>query len=115
MVKLTIVVVTFFFAILISAIAVLPLEVYIIRDISKLYGVQFILNLPREVIFGSLLIISLLKIDTKELFHDRNKADDDDEYGIVASIQTILKGAVFVIILLISWWIAYVIHAVNHF
>jgi hypothetical protein len=101
---------------MISALAVLPLEVYIIRDISQLYGIDYVVNLPREVLFGALMLIGLLKINLKDKdIFDKKKDEDEDEYGIMAGVKSFIKVILFVVVLLMSWLVAYIVHAVNHF
>jgi Na+/H+ antiporter NhaD/arsenite permease-like protein len=101
---------------MISALAVLPLEVYIIRDISQLYGIDYVVNLPREVLFGVLMLIGLLKISLKDKdIFDKKKDEDEDEYGIMAGVKSLIKTILFVVVLLMSWMVAYIVHSVNHF
>ena len=100
----------------VSALAILPLEVHIIRDVAELYEVQYVTSLPKEVIFGCLLIIGLLKINIKQkdLF-EKKEDEDEDEYGIMASLKAIFRLIIVVIVLLLSWWFAYIVHSLNHF
>lgn len=117
MTKLFVSLTTMFILIMISALGVLPLEVYIIRDIAKLYHIENIVNLPREIIFGALLLIGLFKINLKDkdLFNNDKDKEDEDDYGFVSGIKSLFKTVLLVIILLLSWWVAYIVHSVNHF
>ncbi len=121
MTKLIVQVVTFFLIITASALLLLPLEVHIITDIAQLYKIDFITSIPKEVMFGILLLIGMLKINIKDkdLFGKKDEEKDvlgaKDEYGIIAGLKSFVKIIVMVIILLLSWWVAYFIHGLNHF
>jgi hypothetical protein len=100
---------------MISSLLVLPLEVYIIRDIAQLYHIDFVISLSKEVLFGMLILIALFKINVKDkdLFNKENK-DEEDGYGLIAGIKSILRTILVVVVLLLSWWVAYIVHSVNH-
>ena len=116
MTKLFVSLASMFIIIMVSAIGILPLEVHIIRDIAQLYKIDYVVNLPNEVIFGILLLIGLFKIKIKkdDLFN-KKEDKDEDEWGVISSIKSLIQMAMLVIILLMSWWVAYIVHSVNHF
>ena len=112
--KLIIPVAIMFLIILLSAIAVLPLTVYVIKDVAQLYGVDFIIALSKEILFGTLLILSLVRLTIKEddVFKAKEK-DDEDEYGLVKGLKTLFTMAIRVLLILLSWGIAYFIHLIQ--
>jgi hypothetical protein len=102
-------VIVIFTIMLISAFAILPLEVYIIRDIATLYNVEFITSMSKGVIFGVLIIIGIIKMKV-----DTNNKDDDGEDFTDKMIKPFLNMAKAVILLLFMWFMAYLIHGANH-
>lgn len=109
---------TVFLLVTISILWILPLEIYIIKDVSKLFHIEFITALPKEVLFGSLLIIGLLKLNirSKDIFNTKNKTEEDeDEYGLLGLVKSLITKGVFVLGLLLCWWFSYLAHSWNNF
>jgi hypothetical protein len=93
---------------LISAIIILPFSVYVIMDIAKLFNVERILIIPKEAMFGLMIILSIITTKMKKT-KKKEGEKEISETGVdmfVSYIETLL-------VLLISWGIAYVVHAIN--
>ena len=98
-----------FLTILLSMTCILPLEVYIIRDIAHLYKVTWVTGLSKEVIFGSLLLFNIVKSSIK----DKDIFEEDDNEELSAGLKSAIRLLTITVVLLMSWWFAYIIHALN--
>ncbi len=113
--KLVIMLLTMVVGIIISATLVLPFEVYVIRDIAKLYNVDLIINTPKEVLFGIVLIVGIFKINMNDYKDSDKSKKEEDETGILASVMSLLRIAGFALVVLLCWGCAYLVHNLNHF
>jgi hypothetical protein len=96
------------FGVLLSAVCILPFSVYVILDIAKLFNVERVLIIPKEAMYGLMIILSILTVKMKK---KSDKEKDKDTTSLV--VDMIMSYVDTVLILLISWGIAYVVHAIN--
>lgn len=95
--------------VLISATLILPLSVYVIRDIAYLFKIQMILDISKEAMFGLLIIISILTVKMKK---SKKKEESDDKLADL--ITSMFTGyCETVLFLLVTWGMAYMIHAIK--
>ncbi|HWY34509.1 MAG TPA: hypothetical protein VNX68_07675 [Nitrosopumilaceae archaeon] len=98
-------------SVLLSMILILPYEVHVIRDVAQLYHVEFVTALHKEVIFGALILIALIKmkIDDKDLF---GKVDKDED-SLPSGLKSLLRILACAAAITLSWGVAYMVHGLN--
>ena len=92
-----------------GALLTLPFSVYVIMDIGKLFNIERIMVLPKESLYGLMLILSIVSYKIK----NKNKKDEEDKSTsdnfadmIVGFIETIL-------VILVVWGFAYIVHGIH--
>jgi hypothetical protein len=92
------------FAFVLSMFFILPLTVHVIRDIAQLYHMDIITSLSNEFIYGFMLIIWIMKTNTKR---DKIEPEQDIEVLLLNIFKTTAKTA---LLILVSWGTAYIVH-----
>lgn len=114
--KFVVSIIGIFLTICISTLIVFPLEVYIIRDVATLFSVEAVTSLSKSTVYGIVFLIGILLLSTNfNLSEIREKTIDDgkDEYGISKLLMGVLRHLLFILVLLASWGMAYILHAWN--
>ena len=94
--------------ILMGALLTLPFSVYVIMDIGRLYNVERIMVLPKESLYGLMLILSIVTHKIKHKKKNEETKDTSDNFVdlITGFIETVL-------VILVVWGFAYIVHAIN--
>jgi hypothetical protein len=93
--------------VLIRAIIILPFSVYVIMDIARLFNVERVLIIPKEALFGLMIIISIVS------HRNRKSKTEGEKDNSTRAIEMITSFFETFLVVLIGWSIAYVVHKIN--
>lgn len=92
-----------FLQIALWTIALVPLNVYIIRDISDLFSITYIQNLDIVAIYGSILLLSLVQYKYTEQKEELNFEEELADYFKRIIIKTLYTLTAWAAAYLLYW------------